>query len=159
MRIAYLNPSGQLGGAEACLLDMLAVIRQVHPEWDVHLVLGEDGPLRQRAQTLGAAVDVIPFPREIASLGDSGESSRAVLAFRMLRGARSVVSYRSILRNLLERIQPDIIHTNGFKMHLLGALAKPASARLVWHIHDYVGCRKMMARMLRRFSSRADVVI
>jgi glycosyltransferase involved in cell wall biosynthesis len=44
-------------------------------------------------------------------------------------------------------------------MHVLGALAKPAGTALVWHIHDYLSSRAMMARLMRRLASRADVVI
>jgi glycosyltransferase involved in cell wall biosynthesis len=59
----------------------------------------------------------------------------------------------------LQQIQPDIVHSNGFKMHVLGALAKPAGAALVWHIHDYVSSRAMMARLMRRLASRVDCII
>ena len=46
-------------------------------------------------------------------------------------------------------IQPDIIHTNGFKMHLLGTWTRPRQAAVVWHIHDYVSARPLMRRLLR----------
>ncbi|HET9698281.1 MAG TPA: hypothetical protein VFP40_15520, partial [Terriglobales bacterium] len=71
MRIVYLSPSGQLGGAEACLLDMLAVVKKSRPESEIHVVLGEDGPLRKRVEVLNANTTVLPFPAEIAKLGDS----------------------------------------------------------------------------------------
>ena len=50
MRILYLNPCGQMGGAETSLRELLASIRAAEPEWDLWLVLGEDGPLAGKAR-------------------------------------------------------------------------------------------------------------
>jgi len=159
MRIVYLNSSGQVGGAEACLLDALAVLRQARPEWSLAVVLGEDGPLAARARELGAEVHLLPFPNALARLGDSGQSGRASLATRLASTAPSALRYRFQLRSLLGRIKPDLIHTNGFKMHVLGALAKPLGTALVWHIHDYISSRPVMARLMRRLAARTDVII
>ncbi len=159
MRIAFLNPSGHLGGAEACLLDMIAVLRQSRPEWKISLVMAESGPLAERATTLGAEIQTLPFPPDLAQLGDSGESSRAALALQMLRTTPAVLRYRKQLRAYLSQLRPEIIHTNGFKMHVLGALAKPPGSALIWHIHDYVSPRALMARLLRRMAKRADAII
>jgi glycosyltransferase involved in cell wall biosynthesis len=159
MRIVFLNPSGQMGGAEACLLDNIAVLRQVRPEWTLIVVLGENGPLAQRATNLGAEVHVLPFPTELARLGDSGEASRAAVITRLFSGAPSALRYRYQLRALLGPLKPDLIHTNGFKMHVLGALTKPLGSALVWHIHDYISSRPVMARLMRRLASRTDAVI
>lgn len=158
MRIAYLNPSGQMGGAEACLLDALAVVRQARPEWSLAVVLGEDGPLAARARSYGAEVHLLPFPAELARLGDSGQTGTSALT-RLVSTAPSALRYRFQLRSLLGRISPDLIHTNGFKMHVLGALAKPMRSALVWHIHDYISSRTVMARMMRRLAGRTDAII
>jgi glycosyltransferase involved in cell wall biosynthesis len=40
------------------------------------------------------------------------------------------------------------VHTNGLKMHVLGAWASRKSC-LVWHLHDYLGGRTMTTRLLR----------
>jgi glycosyltransferase involved in cell wall biosynthesis len=159
MRIAFLNPSGQMGGAENCLIDALAVLRLARPAWQLHVVLGEDGPLAARAREHSAEIHVLPFPAEVGQLGDSGQNGAAALVGRMISVTPSALRYRHRLRSLLETIQPDIIHSNGFKMHVLGALAKPPASALVWHIHDYVSSRRMMARLMRRLAPRADTII
>jgi glycosyltransferase involved in cell wall biosynthesis len=159
MRIAFLNPSGQMGGAEHCLIDALAVLRQARPTWELAVVLGEEGPLAACAREHGAEVHLLPFPAEVARLGDSGQSGAASLVSRMAFTAPSAVRYRYQLRTLLQAINPNIIHTNGFKMHVLGALAKTPGAALVWHIHDYISSRAMMARLMRRLAPRADTII
>jgi hypothetical protein len=50
MKIVYLNPAGQTGGAEAVLLEVLASLKQTHPSWDLTLILGEAGPLARASR-------------------------------------------------------------------------------------------------------------
>src|SRR3954468_9967953 len=159
MRIAFLNPSGQLGGAELCLLDMIAVLRQTRPDWDIHLIIAAAGPLADRASALGAVVEIVPFPPELASLGDSNGAGKLSLFIKILRATSSIRGYRDQLRAALNRIQPHFIHSNGFKMHLLGAMARPTPSALVWHIHDYVSSRPVMARLPRFYAPRARAII
>jgi len=158
MRIVFLSPSGQMGGAEACLLDALVVLRQARPDWDLSVVLGEDGPLAGRSRESGATVQVLPFPTELARLGDSGSSGTA-LAAQLFSSTPSVLRYRHQLRELFSTLRPDIIHSNGFKMHVLGATAKPENCALIWHIHDYISSRAVMAKLMRRLASRTDAII
>ena len=159
IRMVYLSASGQMGGAETCLIDILAVIRQARPQWRAAVVLAEDGPLAARARAHGAEVHVLPFPSALARLGDSGQRGHATIASQVAFSAPSVLRYRAQLRSLLAGLQPDLVHSNGFKMHVLGALAKPECAALVWHIHDYISSRAMMARLMRRLTARADLII
>ncbi len=158
MRVVYLNPCGQLGGAETSLLEIFASLRSAVPAWELSLVLGEDGPLRAAAGALGVQVIVEPFPAELARLGDARKPALAALA-GLFRAAGAVRRYQRRLREILEALQPDVVHTNGFKMHVLGACARNASAPLVWHIHDYVSTRPLMSRLLRIFHRRCSLAI
>ena len=45
MKILYLNPAAQLGGAERSLLDLMTGVRALRPDWELSLIAGEDGPL------------------------------------------------------------------------------------------------------------------
>jgi glycosyltransferase involved in cell wall biosynthesis len=159
MRIAFLDPSGQLGGAELCLLDMIAVLRQTRPEWDIHMIIAATGPLADRASSLGAVVEIVPFPAELAALGDSNGGRKLSLLLKILGATSSILGYRDQLRAALNRVQPHFIHSNGFKMHLLGAMARPRPSALVWHIHDYVSSRPAMARLLRLYTRRTHSII
>jgi glycosyltransferase involved in cell wall biosynthesis len=158
MRVVYLNPCGQLGGAETSLLEILVSLRASSPEWDLHLVIGEDGPLAAEARQRGAQVIVEPFPASLARLGDSGQYPLLVAA-NLMRGAWVTAGYRRRLARILEGLRPDVVHTNGFKMHLLGAWSRPRSASLVWHIHDYVSKRRLMSRLLRLSQGACSVAI
>ena len=44
-------------------------------------------------------------------------------------------------------------------MHLLGAWTRPRTARLIWHIHDYVSLRRLMRRLLWPFRRAASAAI
>jgi len=159
MRIAFLSASGRLGGAERVLLDLLASLRAVEPGWDLHLVILGDGPLAERAGALGVAVHPLALPNRLARTGDAGGGSRAGLLARLLVGVPSGMLWMRRLRLLLRRIAPDIVHTNGFKVHVTGAIALPPGARLVWHVHDFVASRAMMGDVLRRLAFRASAAI
>jgi glycosyltransferase involved in cell wall biosynthesis len=156
MRIVYLNPSGRLGGAETSLRELLASVRAAEPAWELWLILGEDGPLANIARELGVQVLVMPFPPALARLGDSGRWA-AVLG--SLRASVAAGKYARRLARCLRGIQPDIIHTNGFKMHLLGAWIRPRRSLLIWHIHDYVSSRRLMRRLLWPFRTSCAAVI
>src|SRR5205085_1802926 len=51
-----------------------------------------------------------------------------------------------------------LIHSNGMKTHLLSRLCSRGKP-VVWHLHDYVGSRPVMARALRWASRRASAAI
>lgn len=157
IRIAYLNPCGQLGGAEISLLDLLAGIRAAEPAWRLHLVVSENGPLVESAQELGVQVEVLPFPRALARWGDSG--SRPFALWQAFKAMPGTAFYLARLRQALTAIKPDIVHTNGFKMHILGVWARPKGTPVIWHIRDYVSSRPLMKRLLRLHASRCAVAI
>jgi len=70
MKIVYLNPTGQLGGAEVSLLDILASLRAAEREWSLRLIVGSNGPLVARAEALGVATKVVALPPALARLGE-----------------------------------------------------------------------------------------
>jgi glycosyltransferase involved in cell wall biosynthesis len=52
-----------------------------------------------------------------------------------------------------------VIHTNGFKMHVLGAWARPRGSAVLWHVHDYVTRRALMAKLLRFSRHRCSAAV
>jgi len=61
----------------------------------------------------------------------------------------SAWEYVSRLRRLLGRLAPDLIHSNGLKMHLFAGLARPTGVPVVWHLHDFFGLRFITPLLLR----------
>ena len=158
MRIVYLNPCGQTGGAETSLLELLRSVRSAQPGWDLWLVLGDDGPLNAKARSLGVRVIVAPFPPQVARLGDM-RLGRLAMAWGFLTAAIGTAVYARHLARILRDIRPQIIHTNGFKMHLLASWARQGQIPLVWHIHDYVRTRPLMSRLLRWHAKQCAAAI
>ena len=78
MRIVFLNPSGELGGAETALLDMLAALTEARPTWDLELIASADGPLLARAGELGIRSVALKFPQPLARLGEWGGRDSAI---------------------------------------------------------------------------------
>lgn len=163
LRIVYLSASGALGGAERALLDLLASLRAAEPSWSLCVVAGEDGPLAARVRELGAEGHVLPFPARLATLGDAGAAGgrlgKAGLMAGMAAAGPAAALYLLRLRRLLARLAPDVIHTNGFKMHLLAAFARPRGVPVVWHLHDFVSARPAMRGLLRSASARCAAAV
>lgn len=162
MRLLYLTPTSAMGGAERVLLDLLSIVRAARPSWTLGLIVGNDGPLTSEARALGVDTTVLPFPRDFAQLGDAGLGSpQSWFDFgrHALRGSAALVRYGSRLRAEVSRFAPDIVHSNGIKMHVLGALVRPSTASLVWHFHDYPSARPVTSRLVRSLRSRCGAVI
>jgi glycosyltransferase involved in cell wall biosynthesis len=166
MKIVYLNPLGQLGGAERSLLDILCSIRTAKPDWPLHLVVAEDGPLVSQSLALGVPTTVLPFPSALASIGDAAvaaatgqQGSRSALLRKLFSAAPATFAYVRNLRGTLRELSPDVIHTNGFKMHVLAVWARPRRVPIIWHIHDYVSSRPLMSRLLRRYASSCALAV
>src|SRR6185295_2860759 len=158
----YFNPAGQLGGAETSLLAILSSVRHAEPSWPLHLVMTAEGPLKGAAAALGVTTTVVPFPSSLAELGEHGARGAAAgyfrLGARLVRASAGVPAYVAQLRRAIRTVRPDVIHTNGLKMHLLAGWAAP-SVPIVWHLHDYLGSRPLTAMLLRWSSSRCAAVV
>jgi glycosyltransferase involved in cell wall biosynthesis len=165
MKILYLNPNGTVGGAEASLLHLMAALRTAQPDWSLSLITGAEGPLLSRAQALGVSTKTIPFPRSIGRLGDSGLGSAAASVRRpaflasLLSGSIQTPAYLLQLRRAVREFRPDLVHSNGFKMHLLSAYVPQLAAPVVWHVHDYVRSRAVTAPLLRFCASRCSTAV
>ena len=166
MRILYLNPGAQLGGAERVLLDVITEVRNARPSWELNLITGEDGPLLERVRAVGADAEVVPFPDRLARFGDSGAGGpagntigRLEFASRMIAAGIVSPGYLRTLRAVVAKKSPQLIHTNGFKMHLMGSRAAPPGTPVVWHLHDYLGLRPLASRLLAMHASQATLAV
>jgi glycosyltransferase involved in cell wall biosynthesis len=160
MKMACLSPTGHLGGAERVLLAVLAAVRVRWPATPPHLLTFTDGPLVAAAHERGAKVEVFPLPPMLGRLGDSQlrQSGGGWRRLRLLRQALTAVPalarFAGRLRRRLHLLQPDVIHSNGIKTHVLTGLARPAEIPVVWHLHDFCGARPWGRRLLPWLSRR-----
>lgn len=160
MRITFLNPTGTLGGAERCLLDLLERLKESHADWELAVVASSTGALVESVRRLRVSCHVLQFPQSLARLGDAqGKLSSSLAISRLAAAFLGSAAYVRRLRQLLKEQAPDIVHTNGLKMHALGALAKPRGSQLLWHVHDYASTRPVMALLLRILAPRCDLAV
>jgi glycosyltransferase involved in cell wall biosynthesis len=162
MRVIFLSASGELGGAERSLLDVVDSLRKARPEWQLHLVVPAEGTLLRHATEAGVHVALLPYGDTLSALGESGDDdtrgARAParrLAAALLPAAR----YARRLRAHLRAVRPDLVHSNGLKMHLLAAWTAPPGAPVVWHVHDYIGSRPLTSRLLRASVGRCAAIV
>ena len=166
MRILFLNPSGSLGGAERCLLDLIASIRASSRSEGVEmgLLVGSGGPLLAEAEALGVRVMPLPLSARMAAVGDSaivaraGARALASLTWRIASAGLDTPGYAGKLKAAINDFAPSVVHSNGIKMHLLAA-AIGVREPLVWHIRDFVGERPLVSRAMRAVAGRASVAI
>jgi glycosyltransferase involved in cell wall biosynthesis len=162
MRLTYLSASGRLGGAEIALLEVIAGVRAARPSWPVQLVVAADGPLADRAATLGVEIAILPFPEALAKLGEHGAAKSRVgyvrFGAQLGLAAAPVAAYTRRLAQAVCAFGPDLIHSNGLKTHVLAAMAH-LDAPLVWHVHDYISGRRVTAKLLRWNRARCAVVM
>ena len=151
MRILFLNPSGQLGGAETSLLTLIEGLRRQRPDWDLHLVAAANGPLLSRATAAGVHATVLPFPERMALLGDGSAGD-------FFRALPDVTAYGARLRKITQSSQANVIHTNGFKMHLLGGWVAP-SHTVLCHLHDYLGARRVSSKLMQASFGRYAAIV
>lgn len=182
MRIVFFNPIGEIGGAERVLLLLLAHLKNdaakqsptmsgatnSQSPLELRVLLGSDGPLRAEAERLGIAVDVFPLPAALLTFGDSQLSrehgggrflTRVRVLFRAALSLPVGLLYLVRIRRKLRELAPDLIHSNGLKTHLIAALARPKRAKLLWHLHDFLGDRALIGRLLRMLRGRATLAV
>lgn len=166
MKILYLNPKAQLGGAERSILDVMTEVRALRPAWELSLIAGEDGPLIEAAREIGVAATAIEYPAGLAQFGDSAitnSSGGAVRTAKFVAGLGragiAALSHVPALRSAIVTQRPDLVHSNGFKTHILAAWAAPESVPIIWHVRDYVGRRPAMSRLLAMHSRRCAVAV
>jgi glycosyltransferase involved in cell wall biosynthesis len=158
MRVLFLSVSAGFGGAERVLLDTIAALGQLHPDWPIGVVCLAEGPLAAELAGRGVDVFVLPMPRRFAALGESGRSTAHTVA-GLAGNAWALRAYTRTLRAAMAAWRPDVVHANGLKAHVLAAWAAPSRARIVWHVHDYISARRVSSVLLRSHERRAAVVV
>ncbi len=165
MRILFLSPVGVIGGAERVLLTAVAGLRRTEPSSVIRVIAPVEGPLLDAVSTAGAETQIVPMPSLLASLGDSQLRTvghwkgRAKLLANALFSVPKAFDYVSQMRAAIADFNPDLVHSNGIKTHLLSRLVVPARIPVVWHLHEFYGLRPLASFLLRRSRSRVRVGI
>ena len=160
MTLVFLNVTGGLGGAERVLLTLLKELRRLKPNWKITVVAGVDGPLLPAVRDLGCQAEVLAYPNKVSALGDWGVQSKLSLIVQLVQAMPSVLRYGAKLRRRVQELEPHVVQSNGFKMHVLGALAfRSGQFRLAWHVHDFVSNRTVMKVLLRFYGTVPKAIV
>jgi glycosyltransferase involved in cell wall biosynthesis len=162
LRIAFLSVSSEMGGSEVSLVSLVRGLRRRVPDWALDVVVPREGPLSSAVEMAGARAHVMPLPESLSRLGEASPGGAPGMLRRagsLMLSAGGVARYGRELARLLSRTKPDVVHSNGFKMHVLGARSAPDGAALIWHVHEYVARRPLSRRLLRRFAARCDGIV
>jgi len=157
-KILYFNPEAALGGAERCLEELAQGIVDPPSELNPVALLLSNGPLAARLNEKGIKTEVFPLPPFWATLGESGLRGAGRNPFTLVRHLIELWRWTQDLTRVIEKIAPDIIHSNGIKTHLLTGLIGWRGP-LVWHIHDFLDTRRISRFLLRHFSRRVSVAV
>jgi glycosyltransferase involved in cell wall biosynthesis len=131
-RVVFVDHVARLSGGEIALMRLLpALARDV----DVHVILGEEGPLVDRLRSADIRTDVLPLAPEVRDLRKATVRPGALDPRALVRLPRYVARLARRLRTL----DADIVHTNSLKAALYGgAAARLARVPVVWHVRDRI---------------------
>ena len=122
-RILYVDHTGSLGGAELYLFDAAR-----HTP-NAHVVLFEDGPLREKLESENVPVTLLPAPPAVLDVSRSAGLPALLRALPALFGL--VFRLARLARNA------DVLYLNSQKALIVGALAGRLAQRpVVWNLHD-----------------------
>lgn len=138
IKILYLNPSSQLGGAEWVLFDVATHLDRTR--FTPLVVLPKDGPLAEKLRAAGVEIRLANAFAPLLGLGRYsrwGEYVRALPAlFRSVSGLAQI-------KRIIQDEEIDVVHAHGIKMHFLVCiLSFWLKAKIIWHLHDFVSRRK-----------------
>ena len=161
MRIAFLSVSAGVGGSETSLLALVRGLAAT-PGVEPIVVLPRTGPLESRVHAAGAVSRILPMPEALLGFGEWSMRSVGEIGRHGATLARALAATRAHARalgDLLRELRPDVVHTNGLKMHVLAARAAAPGMPIVWHIHDYLSPRRMSRILLRYYRTRASAIV
>jgi len=141
MRVCILSPAAELGGAERSLLTLLQA--RGPAGLDASVLLPRPGPLEDELARVGVRSTVIAQPRGLL------EQSRRPRPSTLLRAAAlplQLPPYVARLAGAVRSQHPDVLYSNGIKMHLLSAVLGPwLGVPVVWHVRDFIDGRLLPA--------------
>jgi glycosyltransferase involved in cell wall biosynthesis len=134
LRIAYIDHTGAMGGAEHLLLSLLRLLPtdRIVP----FLFCGQDGRLVVEARKLGIQTEFISLPRFLSTSWVC-KNRKVLNPFAVLwNGAALLVAAWRLVQKI-RKLEIDLIQTNTVFSHIYGGIA----ARLlkipcVWYFHD-----------------------
>ncbi len=136
LRVAYIDHTSEMGGAEHLLLSLL---RQLPPgEITPFLFCGQNGRLVKEVRKLGIRAEIINLPK-FFSTSWVWRRRKILNPFAVIWNSISLLLAASRLTQKIRNLEIDIIQTNTILSHLYGgAAARKLNIRCIWYFHDLV---------------------
>jgi len=134
IRIAYIDHTGAMGGAEHLLLSLLKQL----PSEDIEpmVICGQNGPLLEECKKIGVNNAFLDLPK-FHSISWVVRGKKVLNPFAILVNFIRLLIASSALEKKLNPYDLDLVQTNCFFSHIYGALAaKRLKVSCVWHFHD-----------------------
>lgn len=131
-KVLFVDHETRLSGGE---LDLVDLLRGLGDSIEAHVALPGEGSLAAAVRGHGATVHIVRMNEALRSVSrwELARPSRARLVAQA--GAAARASWDLV--RLARRLQPDVIHSNSMKAHLLAVPAALVARRpLVWHVRD-----------------------
>jgi glycosyltransferase involved in cell wall biosynthesis len=146
IRLFSIQPVAERGGSDQALLRML---RSLPPdEFECHVAVPADPPLRSELETAGVTVHVVPMRR----------ISTSHSMFQWVGYAFGWPIAVARLRSLVRRLDIDVVHTNSLNSWYGWAAARLAKRPHVWHAREIVvqsgTALKVERTLAKRYATR-----
>lgn len=140
-----------MGGAERVLISLLRPWTTGEFKDRPIVVCIEDGPIIGELTRLNITSTVREVPPSIRKLGDSParKERRLIRIIRMTLAIPSLIRVLVSWKKWFRREAPVWVHSNGFKTHILSAWSAQANIPIFWHLHDFVGERPLVRKLLK----------
>ena len=148
-RVLFLSHTGQIGGAEICLLTIVRA-------FDCDVLLFQSGNLHARLERQGTPVRIARARPDLRAIRRDRGLWRMGPRLAGIAGLVAQISWTAR--------RYDVLYCNSQKSFVLGALAVGGRrVRLVWHLHDILDAShfaRMQARLVTGLANwRADRVV
>ena len=142
MRVLFVDQTGELGGGEFSLLDIVKGTSN-----SAEVALFGDGPFRGLLQDAG-------IPTHVLHLGKVGEIRREGTIASASNALPALWRFRQRFSPLVAGF--ELVYANSQKAFLMSALSKKKHQPLVWHLRDILDAEHFSATMRRLavFTSR-----
>ena len=144
IRVAYVNHTGSVSGAEKVLIDMVRTLDRAR--YEPCVICPAEGDLTRLLKEHG--VVCVPSPPVHARFASHPA--------QLWMAARSLAKAVFALRKTLSSVDPDIVHANTLRAGIVASVATFGTERVVvWHIHDnlprhaFAGLIRVAALLLR----------
>jgi glycosyltransferase involved in cell wall biosynthesis len=136
LRVAYIDHSGEMGGAEHLLLALIDGLPRERVE--PLLICGQEGRFAEQARKLNIPTQVVPSPRFV-SLSFVVGTRKILNPLAILRNLFSIIKSAQQLSRYLRTAHVELVQTNSNFAHIYGGLAaRFAGLPCIWYFHDLI---------------------